>query len=123
MTKLALRDRRILVVEDEYLIADHMQGALEDEGAVVIGPAASVREALRLLDAEAHVDGAVLDINLGSEQVFPVADALQRRGIPFIFATGYAAAGIPATWQHILRVEKPVQMAMVVAALLASGPP
>ena len=111
----------MLVVEDEFMIADDMQRALEDEGAVVLGPAPSVGKALRLLELKSHVDGAVLDVNLGSEKVFPVADALQARGVPFFFITGYDAADIPANWRHILRLDKPVQMAMVVRALLGGG--
>ena len=121
--KPSLRNCRVLVVEDDYMIADDMQRALEDEGAVVLGPVPSVLKALRVLDIELHVDGAVLDVNLGSEQVFPVADALQMRGIPFLFTTGYNAADIPASWRHIPRLEKPVQMTTVVRALLAGGTP
>ena len=118
MSEQTLLGRRILVVEDEYLIADTMQRGLEDEGAVVVGPAPTVRKALRLLDTEPDLDGAVLDLNLGAERVFPVADALQARGIPFLFTTGYDAAAVPQAWRHIQRLEKPIEMEVIARALL-----
>ena len=117
MNEPSLNGRRILVVEDEYMIADAMQRGLEDEGIIVVGPAPSVRKALRLLDAAADLDGAVLDINLGDEQIFPVADALQARGIPFLFTTGYDAAGVPAAWRHVQRLEKPIEFTAIARAL------
>lgn len=115
--EMLLRDRRILVVEDEYLIADAMQRALGEEGAVVLGPAPSVSEALRLIDTEAHMDGAVLDINLGSEKVFPVAEVLKARAVRFVFATGYDARDVPQSWGHVPRLEKPVQVVKIARTL------
>ena len=123
MNKPSLNGRHILVVEDEYMIADAMQRSLEDEGVIVVGPAPSVRKALRLLDAAADLDGAVLDMNLGDEPVFPVADALQARGIPFLFTTGYDAAAVPPAWRHVQRLEKPIEFAAVARALSACCPP
>ena len=117
MNKPSLNGRHILVVEDEYMIADAMQRSLEDEGVIVVGPAPSVRKALRLLDAAADLDGAVLDMNLGDEPVFPVADALQARGIPFLFTTGYDAAAVPPAWRHVQRLEKPIESAAIARAL------
>src|SRR4051794_18564375 len=94
----ALRGRRLLVVEDEYLIAASLARELEGRGAEVVGPAGSVRDALALVEAEGdRLDGAVLDINLRDERVYPVADALVARGVPFIFLTGYDARVIKAT--------------------------
>ena len=117
MNEPSLQGRRILVVEDEYMIADAMQRGLEDEGVIVVGPAASVRKALHLLDAATDLDGAVLDMNLADEKVFPVADALQARGIPFLFTTGYDAAEVPPAWRHVQRLEKPVEFAAIAQAL------
>src|SRR3990170_2792714 len=76
--------KRILVVEDEFLIALDIAGALEQGGLVVIGPLASVRDALAALERE-QVDGALLDANLGGEPVGRVADALSARRVPFAF--------------------------------------
>ena len=117
LSEPSLQGRHILLVEDEYYIACAMQLGLEDAGAQVVGPAAFVGDALALLDSE-PVDGAVLDVNLVDEKVFPVAQALTTRGIPFIFATGYAASDLPPAWRHVPRCEKPVDPATVARALL-----
>jgi CheY-like chemotaxis protein len=106
---LGLRGRRILVVEDEYVIAADLAASLEELGVEVTGPAASVAEALTLLEKDRHrLDGAVLDINLGNEHVYPVADVLRGRGIPFVFTTGYDAGVVPNSYRDVPRCEKPV---------------
>ena len=118
----ALRGRRLLVVEDEYLIAAALERALEDCGAEVVGPAGSVEGALRLVEAEGdRLDGAVLDINLRGERVYPVADVLAARGVPFVFLTGYDAQVIPDTYAGVPRSEKPVSTALLARTLLKAG--
>ncbi len=112
-----LHDRRILVVEDEYLMAEELREALEDAGAHVLGPAPTVDAALRLLADGAAPDAAILDVNLGGERSFPVADALAARGVPFVFATGYDAWALPLAYQGAQRCEKPVDMRAVRHAL------
>jgi hypothetical protein len=82
-------------VEDEYIVALDLARSFEQIGASVMGPVGSVARALALLSEGTTFDMAV-DINLGSEQVFPVADALWSRGLPFVFATGYDTASIPS---------------------------
>ena len=113
--------RRMLLVEDDYFIADAMLKALSDAGATVLGPVSSVTEALALLDGEPELDSAILDINLNGEMVFPVADALTDRGIPFLFATGYDEAAVPPMWRHVMRCEKPVNAAAIARALHPDG--
>ena len=108
---------RILIVEDEYLLADELALELADEGAVVLGPAPSVKRALGLLEGEASLDGAILDLNLGGEPAFPVADALIDRSVPLIFTTGYDAGAIPERFAHIPRCEKPINIRRITAAL------
>ncbi len=108
---------RILVVEDEYLLADEMALELEDTGAIVLGPVPSVEQALALLDGEVPPDGAILDINLGGETAFPVADVLIGRGVPVLFTTGYDSEAIPERFAHVLLCEKPVNIRRVTAAL------
>ena len=100
-----LKDRCVLVVEDEYFIADEIAGALERYGARVAGPAPDVEAARRLLDG--GVDCAVLDINLKGEMVFGFAEELEARGVPFVFATGYDQSAVPSEYQDVPRWEKP----------------
>ena len=113
--------RRILVVEDEYLIASDLAEWLEEQGAEVLGPVPGVAEALALIDAGPLPDVAVLDITLGTEPVFPVADALQAARVPFVFVTGYDAALIPARYENASRCIKPLDRARVLRALAAVG--
>jgi len=107
---------RILVVEDHYLLADEIRRALRRHGAEVIGPAANLAAGLALARHE-PIDGAVLDINLDGEQVFGIADELSRRGIPFVFATGYEGWSLPAAYQSMKRIEKPFDIAELIGAL------
>ena len=97
---MAARGKRLLVVEDEFVIALDLQNLLEAAGHEVVALAASVPDALALLAAGApgqqqSLDGAVLDVNLRGEPATPVADALAARGVPFVFVSGYGAAGRP----------------------------
>ena len=106
----ALRGRRILVVEDEYMMADDLQYDLEQAGAQVIGPVPSVADALRLLATQEAIDGAILDVNLRGEKAYPVADVLRERGIPFVLATGYEQWALPEAYKDVPRCEKPVDL-------------
>ena len=88
-----IRQQGWLVVEDETLIAFMIEEAIAEMGLRSIGPAPSVAKALALLQVEAPA-GAVLDVNLAGEVVYPVAEALTARGIPYAFLTGYGEGGI-----------------------------
>jgi CheY-like chemotaxis protein len=114
-----LEGRHVLVVEDEYYIAADMVDALEEHGAHVIGPAASIADAIHLVEQTEHLDGAVVDLNLRGELAFPVARALAARHVPFVFATGYDAETIPMEFRHIIRCEKPVDFMKVAHVLFA----
>ena len=115
---------RVLVVEDEYLVARDIQRALERAGAEVIGPVARLNEALGLLAGRRDLTAAVLDVKLADGMVFPVADALRRRGVPFVFATGYDAASMPPGYRATLRCDKPCDAQAVLDLLRqqAEGP-
>jgi CheY-like chemotaxis protein len=89
-----LRGRRVLVVEDEMMIAMLVEDMLADLGCAVIGPAHGLATALDLAHATHELDVALLDVNLSGQPVFPVADALRARRIPIIFCTGYGDAGL-----------------------------
>ena len=113
----ALRGCRLLVVEDDYLIADELQSELIGAGAEVIGPVSSVAKALQVIGADAALDGAVLDVNLGGEMVFPLVDVLRERGIPAMFMTGYDERAIPAAYADVPLCTKPAGARQVVRAL------
>ena len=88
----ALHGRRVLVAEDEALVALLLEDGLLEAGAEVVGPAGTVGEALRLIEGAASDGGlsaAVLDLNLGGAAAWPVADRLAELGVPFVLATGY----------------------------------
>ena len=100
--------KRVLVAEDEYFIAKGIARHLKAIGAEVVGPVATIADALKLVEAE-QLDGAVLDINLRGDLVFPVADALVARDVPIVFATGYGPGAIPERYAPIPRCEKPAE--------------
>jgi DNA-binding LytR/AlgR family response regulator len=117
-----LKGRRFLVVEDEYLIAADLTASLECLGVEVVGPAASVEEALLLVaNDRGRLDGAVLDINLRNERVYPVADVLTAHGVPFVFTTGYDAVAVPSPYACVPRCEKPVDKAQLIRWLSNTG--
>ena len=117
MSSADLQGCRVLVVEDEYMLAEDLRSDLDEAGAIVLGPVGKLKQALDLIGAEERIDGAVLDVNLGGEKVYPVADQLIRRGVPIIFTTGYDASAIPACYSQIARCEKPVNINKVAAAI------
>jgi DNA-binding response OmpR family regulator len=116
MAYMASGARKVLVVEDEALVAMLVEDALLDAGFGVMGPAATVEEALALLDHE-RPDAVVLDLNLAGETSTPVADLLAARGIPYVIATGYGASGLPAGHQDAMVLAKPYDPAELTALL------
>ena len=88
-----LNGLKVLVVEDEMLVSMLVEDMLSDLGCTVVGPAAELEEAMSLAQ-NAEIDLALLDVNLGGRPIFPVADTLKARGVPFAFASGYGEAGL-----------------------------
>lgn len=115
--KHALGGRTLLLVEDDYWIAQDMVGQLEAAGAEVIGPVASVEAAIELIDRTEHIDGAVLDINLQGVLAWAIADVLLQRGVRFVFASGYNGSIVPAHYSEIVRLQKPVTLNKIVTGL------
>ncbi len=105
----------ILTVEDAFLVGLQLKRDIESLGFEVIGPAASVNEALGMLDHPSLVM-AILDINLGSEDSLPVAAALDQKKIPFIFITGYDSAGA-APFEQATVLRKPTTPAQITEAI------
>jgi CheY-like chemotaxis protein len=106
---------RVLVVEDEYFIADELAGALSQAGAVVIGPVSDAASAMDRLNEAPEL--AVLDINLAGTISFDLADELTRRGIPFVFTTGYDRSTIPERYRNVPHWPKPFDVVRLVDSL------
>ena len=97
---------RVLVIEDEYYIADDLRRLLGSAGARVVGPVGTLKAAHESLN-EGGFDCAILDLNLRGESALPIADRLSREGKPFAIATGYDSGIVPERLKTVLRIEKP----------------
>jgi CheY-like chemotaxis protein len=109
--------QHVLIVEDEYFLAQDLADYLHDLGVEVLGPVGTVAEALRLLES-AEVQGAILDVNLKGERVYPVADVLRRKDVPFVFASGYGGELEPDAYAEVPRCIKPVDYALLAKTLV-----
>jgi CheY-like chemotaxis protein len=122
--------RRILVVEDDLLVVADLVDTLHAMGADVVGPIENIEKALERLDKLPDIAGAVLDVSVQGRMVFPLADELDRRNVPYVFSTGYDNSIVPAQYSDIKRFSKPADERQIVSILLeavqnpsnASGP-
>jgi len=110
MASSQLSGKSVLMVEDEYLIADALCSAFELEDVHVVGPFPNVASAMAALDDGATADAAILDVNLNGERVFPLADRLIADNVPIILTTGYDSDAIPHSYEHLQRLQKPVHL-------------
>ena len=110
-------DCTILVMEDDYIVALDLCAHLESLGVTVIGPAAKVDDGVKLARHTSRVHGALLDVNLSGQVVYPVVDILSERNIPITFVTAYDSSMLPTRYRHFRRIEKPMDPAAVSAAL------
>lgn len=118
-----LLGKRILVAEDEALVALELQQALESEGADVLGPAESLLKALETVTHAAEIDAAVLDIDLAGEDVYPIAELLLQRGVPFVFYTGYGSrSDLRMLFPDTVTLTKPTPVETVIEHLLRLSP-
>lgn len=108
---------RILIVEDESLVAMLLETILEDLGCIPIGPASSVDEGMSAA-SDLKLDGALLDVNVAGQLVFPIAQTLKDRGVPFVFSTGYGEGGLPPEWRGQTTIQKPFTETAVHDALI-----
>jgi DNA-binding response OmpR family regulator len=115
-----LAGHMVLVVEDDYFIAEEICAALREKGASVIGPAADVEHG-RMLMARQPLDCAVLDVNLHGEHVFQLAGELRARGVRSIFATGYDASFLPLAFRDAIYLQKPIDLAALIRAVKESA--
>jgi CheY-like chemotaxis protein len=107
---------RVLLVEDETLVAGMLHGMLSTLGYTVADTTSSVDEAMQILDREV-IDVVVLDINLDGEMSYPIADALTARGVPFIFSTGYGKDSLPQGYEGVSLLKKPFRRSALGEAL------
>ena len=113
-----LSGRRVLVVEDESLVAMLLETILEDMGCTPVGPASNVDEGEAIARDTVDLDAALLDVNLAGRQVFPVAAVLKARGVPFVFSTGYGESGLPDEWRGNPTIQKPFTEGAIRDALM-----
>ena len=114
---------RVLLVEDEYLIRMLLEDMLADLGYAVAHAVGTIAEASRIAAAGAF-DVAILDVNVDGEEVYPVADILAQRGLPFVFVTGYGEGSLPAKYSSRPALQKPFQteqLRATLAGLLAAA--
>jgi len=124
VTYKPLSGRRVLVVEDEMLILMLIEDMLADLGCESISAAATVKQALALIDAQAF-DAAMLDVNLNGDRSFVVADALAKRGVPFVFSTGYGIEGLTDSYRDRPLLRKPYryeELAKIFESLIPADP-
>ncbi len=113
----ALEGARVLVLEDEAILAFALEDTLLELGCEVVGPALRLPEALSLAESE-RLDAAVLDVNIGGDRSYGVAEVLERREVPFIFATGYGSDGVEVKGPSVPVLAKPYRGDELEAALM-----
>jgi DNA-binding response OmpR family regulator len=113
-----LSGKSILLVEDEFLLALQLEELLQSHGGAVRGPYRKLDDAMNAAQREVF-DFAILDINLSGTMVYPLADQLLARGIPFLFLTGYSQANMPEQFHGVTRLNKPCDPAQLIATLRA----
>lgn len=113
---------RVLIVEDEMLVAMLIEDMLYDLGHVPVGPATRLEAGLRLAAESEDLDVAILDVNLAGETSFPIADLLTSKGIPVIFATGYGSSGLTEAYSGTPTIAKPFSAAALTEAIRTVAP-
>jgi CheY-like chemotaxis protein len=110
------RRLRVLVIEDESIIAALIENALIDGGCSVVGPVATLGRALETIE-KTDIDAALLDIRICGRDTYPIADVLAARGVPFIFVSGFSRNDLPRRYRHCAHITKPFGPNTIMAAL------
>ncbi|WP_407150627.1 response regulator [Bradyrhizobium sp. ORS 86] len=105
-----LAGRRILVVEDEYFLADDIDCAFRALGATIAGPVGTIDDASRILRNGGAIDGAVLDVNIRGEMIYPIAGELLARSVPIVFTSGYDKVVLSSDFADVPLWEKPIHI-------------
>lgn len=112
-----LRGLRVLIVEDEAMVSMLLEDILGELGCEFAGPAFNVSQAVSMAKSEPQLDAAILDVNLAGAEIYPVAEVLADRKVPFVFATGYGADGVAEHWRSRPRLQKPFSIQQVAQVL------
>ena len=112
-----LAGRRVLVIEDEYFLADDIVRALTALGARIVGPYGDLQEATDIVDRDIAIDAAIVDINLRNEMAFPLARVLRSRKVPLVFTTGYDKSSIEPEFQDVRLLGKPLDIKVMAREL------
>ena len=117
---------QVFVVEDELVVSIMLEDMLAEFGCIVAGMAATVDDAMAQIVATPMIDAAILDVNLGGEKVYPVAERLIARGVPFVFCTGYGLGGVANHFAHVPTLAKPYEQDqledLLISALVNARP-
>ena len=119
-----LMGRRVLVIEDEYFLADDIERALTALGARIVGPFGDLDEATHVVDRDVAIDAAIVDINLRDRVVFPLARVLRSRKVPLVFTTGYDRISIDPEFRDVQLWGKPLNigaMARELSSMIRGG--
>jgi DNA-binding response OmpR family regulator len=114
-----LQGQTIMIVDDEPMVAMLLESALSDEDCIIIGPFASVAQASQAARS-GPVDFALLDVNVADGQVYPIAQILEERGIPFLLLSGYGDGDIPAGHAHWPMASKPFSIEPLIERICAT---
>lgn len=115
-TRLALENARVLIVEDEYFIADDLARALGTAGAIAVGPVGTIAQADEILSS-GKVDAAILDLNLRGNMAYSLAERLAAARLPLVIVSGYSGDALPESLRTLPRLEKPVSCEAIIAKL------
>ena len=118
-----LLGKRILLLEDEAIIAFAVEDMLIELGCTIVGPALNLDEAMALATNDQDIDAAILDVNINDARSYSVAQALEQRGVPFVFASGYDESGIAWDGEPVEIIAKPYrkdQIELAIIEMLAS---
>ena len=117
MSDAELQGCRILIVEDEFIVANSLEMLLRTAGAEIVGLVACIEEALSLIESGAQIDIATVDMNLRGKSAGPIADALAARDVPFVFMTGADDNPLFARYPHVPRCTKPTDFLQFIEVL------
>ena len=113
-----LLGKRIMLLEDEAIIAFAVEDMLIELGCTIVGPALNLHEAMALATADPDIDAAILDVNINDGRSYSVAQALERRGVPFVFASGYDESGVAWDGEPVEIIPKPYRKDQIERAII-----